>query len=217
MPYKAIIFDLDGTLVHTKPDYRYLVVRKTLRDLGTAASKEHIDLMWFGTNRSDVVRRYFNVEPEKFWKLYRCYDTAELRKQYVELYGDVDFIQELRKKGFKTGIFTGAPEEIASLEIGMLGEEKFDAIVNARSSLGITPKPSPHGLLECLNKLKIDKNEAMCVGNADEDIVAAKEAGVFDVLLLRGEYELHKVKPSLTVNSLYELRTHIGIAEPKLK
>ena len=32
--YKLVVFDLDGTLVHTTAEYRYFVVPQTLKDLG---------------------------------------------------------------------------------------------------------------------------------------------------------------------------------------
>jgi phosphoglycolate phosphatase-like HAD superfamily hydrolase len=133
-------------------------------------------------------------------------DDVEFRKKQTKLYNDVDFIQEIRDKGYKTGIVTGAPPHIASLEIGMLGGENFDAVVIASSRMGIIPKPHPHGIEECLSMLEISNNEAMYVGNAEEDVISAKNANVYDVLLLRGEHEFPDIDPSLTIHSLYELR-----------
>ena len=83
------------------------------------------------------------------------------------MYDDVDFIQDLRKKGYKTGIVTGAPIHIASLEINMLGKHNFDAIVIADNVNWIKPKPHPHGLHECLTLLKSKEEEAVYIGNAD--------------------------------------------------
>ena len=49
MVYKAVIFDLDGTLVHTMPEYRYKIVGQTVRDLGAKSSHHLIDKFWFQT------------------------------------------------------------------------------------------------------------------------------------------------------------------------
>lgn len=211
MVYKAVIFDLDGTLVHTMPEYRYQIVGKTLRDLGVTSSNNYIDKFWFEARRDEVIKEQFGLDLELFWKTYRRHDTTELRKQFTKLYDDVDFIQELRQNDYKTGIVTGAPIHIASLEIGMLGEENFDAIVTAHISNRIKPKPHPHGLEECLNLLGIQRNEAVYVGNADEDIITAKNAQVFDVLIVRGEHEFPEINPSLTIHSLYDLRQPLRI------
>jgi len=206
MDYNTFIFDLDGTLVHTTPEYRYQIVGQTLSDLGKSSSQQNIDRFWFEARRDEVIREQFGLEPSLFWITYSGYDTTELRAQFTKLYDDVDFIQELKQRGFKTGIVTGAPVHIASLEIGMLGEKQFDGIVIANSANGIQPKPHPHGLEECLSLIGASSDKSIYVGNADEDVETAKNAGVYDVLLVRGEHEFPEINPSLRIHSLYELR-----------
>jgi FMN phosphatase YigB (HAD superfamily) len=66
------------------------------------------------------------------------------------------------------------------------------------------------GTNKCLNFLGIKKSESMFVGNGEEDIIA-RNAQVFDVLLKRGEYEFTDIQPSLTINSLYDLRNLLEI------
>ncbi|MDD5191564.1 MAG: HAD family hydrolase [Candidatus Nanoarchaeia archaeon] len=204
--YNAFIFDLDGTLVHTLPEYRYTIVGQTLRDLGVSPQNELIDRFWFEARRGDIVTDNWGLSLDTFWSLYRKYDTTELRKKLTKVYDDVSYVQELKKAGFKTGIVTGAPLHIAELEIDMLGKENFDAIVVAHRVNGFKPKPHPHGLEECLGLLKSQKEGAVYIGNADEDVETAKNAKVFDVLLDRGEHKFPTINPSLTIHSLYELR-----------
>ncbi|HLD06132.1 MAG TPA: HAD family hydrolase [Candidatus Nanoarchaeia archaeon] len=211
MGYEAVIFDLDGTLVHTAPEYRYQIVGQTLQDLGTTSSRHDIDRFWFEARRDAIIKECFGLEPEKFWEVYRKHDTMGLRRQFTRLYDDVGFIKELRRDGYKTGIVTGAPMHVASLEIGMLGEGDFDGVVIAQISNGIQPKPHPHGLESCLELLRVDKSKAVYVGNADEDVATAKNAQVYDVLLVRGEHDFPDVNPSLRIHSLYELRQLLGL------
>lgn len=209
MKYKTVIFDLDGTLVHTAPEYRYKLLEKIFKDLRTKSNNKDIDKFWFETERDKIIERYFGLEPKLFWEKYRKYETVELRKKFVKLYDDVDFIKELRQNGFKIGIVSGAPEHIANLEIEMLGKENFDAVVITHN--GIKVKPNPEGLEKCLNFLGVQKSESIFVGNGKEDIMAAKNAQVFDVLIRRGEYEFNNIQPSLSINSLYELRKLLRI------
>ncbi len=205
MGFKAAVFDLDGTLVHTASEYRYSVVNKTLSELGCASTKEAVNKFWFGADRDEIIKKYFNANPPEFWSIFKKYDLPEIRKEFTKPYGDIDFIEKLRKKRIKTGIVTGAPMDIASLEIAMIGKNLFDAIIIAQNSRGIKPKPHPHGLEECLAMLFVEKTEAVYIGNSDEDILTAKNAGVFDVFVLRNEDAKSTVKPSLIVRSLYEL------------
>lgn len=111
----------------------------------------------------------------------------------------------LKNQGYKTGIVTGAPLHIAELEINMLDRKNFDAIVVAHILNGYTPKPHPQGLEKCLNFLESSKQRSVYIGNADEEILTARNAGVFDTLIDRGEHEFPEIKPSLTICSLYDL------------
>jgi len=97
MGYEAVVFDLDGTLVHTAPEYRYLVVGQTLRDLGVVSSNHNVDRYWFEARRDRIIQEQFGVEPEQFREILGKYDAVELRRKFTKAYDDVDFIQELRQ------------------------------------------------------------------------------------------------------------------------
>lgn len=205
MKYKAIIFDLDGTLVHTIPEYRYKLVGKLLADLGLSASYKDIDRFWFEGDRDTIISDRFGVEPKRFWKLFRVNDNKDIRLQHTRTYNDITAIHRLREKGFTTGIVTGAPTHIAELEIRLIGESYFNSIVCAHEDNGFRIKPDPHGLIECMDRLGVSNNEAVYVGNADEDIQAAKNAKVLDILIDREEHIISGVEPTFRIKSLNEI------------
>ncbi|MBW6451500.1 MAG: HAD family hydrolase [DPANN group archaeon] len=204
MGFNTFIFDLDGTLVHTRDEYRYDVVRKTLQDIGVEYNHELVDHVWFGTHR-DILLKNAGINPDLFWNSFTNYDTVAFRKPFIELYNDISIINQLRKYGHTIGIVTGAPEEIALMELGLIGINKFDHIVIARDEHGINYKPDPHGINECIRLCGADKTKTMYVGNGSEDVIAAKAAGVLDILINRDEHDLDDVSPSVILNSLYEL------------
>lgn len=206
MKYKAIIFDVDGTLVYTPPEYRYKLVGEVLKEFGITASEKSIDRFWFEGDRDNIIKTCFSLEPEIFWEVLKKQELSELRRQSTKVYDDVGFISELRQRGYKTGIVTGAPPYVVAINLDFVGKSNFDAVVLASGSNGIKPKPHPQGLEICLSLLGVQRNEAVYIGNADEDIRAAKNAQVFDILLLRGEHKFPDINPSLTVHSLYDLR-----------
>jgi len=210
MIYKVALFDLDGTLVYTEPKHRYLLVGKILRTLGVSSDKRYIDMFWFETKRNDIIREYFKVDPVLFWATFKKFDNIRLRERYTKPYEDVRFLRELKNNGTKTGLITGAPPHIATLEIGLLGFE-FDAMVIAHTSNGIKPKPHPHGIEECLSILSMNKEDAVYIGNAEEDVLTAKAAGVMDIMMERGDYHFPNVEPSIRINSLFALRPYFGL------
>jgi phosphoglycolate phosphatase-like HAD superfamily hydrolase len=212
MAFRAVIFDLDGTLVRTEKEYRIRTVRAALKELGiTDFSPKAVDRFWFGLDREKTIKKEFCIEPERFWGVFRKYDKIDMRKKFTKPYGDAGFIPKIREAGLRTGIVTGAPLKIAEMETEMLGKQNFDVIVIAQRSNGITPKPHPHGLEECLNLLGIENRQAMHVGNAEEDVITAQKAGVLDVLIDRGDHKIEiRTRPSVTINSLYELEKIIS-------
>ncbi len=96
MNYEAIIFDLDGTLVYSLPEYRYTVVGKVLKELGKESSSKDIDRFWFEARRDDIVTNNFGLPIEEFWSTYRRFDTVELRKKLTKPYEDVEVIKKSR-------------------------------------------------------------------------------------------------------------------------
>jgi len=188
------------------PEYRYKILGDTLKELNSKGTKKQIDRFWFESNRNYLIKNEFKAEPGKFWDIFESYNTVELRKQFTNVYEDVAFLDELKEKEIKLAVVTGSPSHITDFEISLIGKEKFDAIVMAHVQHGIRPKPHPHGILECLKLLKAKSYEAFFVGNSDEDTDSAKHAGVFDIFIDRGEYPFPHIKPSLRINTLYDLR-----------
>jgi len=201
----GIVFDLDGTLVYTKPKYRYLVVGNTLNELGIKSTKDIIDRFWFESDRNKIIQEHFLIDYNIFWNEFRIWDNVELRKNFTYPYKDTEVINEIRNNGVKTGILTGAPIDIRDMEI-RLTNQKFDAIISANYINGIKEKPNPEGLLKCLEEMKIKKENATIVGNGLEDIEVGRNAGVFTILVNRRSHKSQNACPDLEVKSLYKLR-----------
>ncbi len=209
MEYEAFIFDLDGTLVETTAKGRYAIIGGVLNELGVTASNADIDAFWFGLDRAGTVKKRFGVEPALFFDVYHKHDTVETRGPHVKPYEDVGIVQSLKVRGYKTGIVSGVMRAIAEHERGLIGHEHFDITVLARTSEGSMPKPHPHGLVECLKMLGVQPQNSIYVGNAEEDVLMARAAGVHDVLIDRDEHT-HKTEASMVIRSLYELSSLFG-------
>lgn len=209
--YKAIIYDLDGTLVKTNEEYILNVVGRTFTDLGCIPCPKRINDFWYGNDRDQMIKEVLKVCPIKFREVLGKYDTPNSRKNAAILYSDVYVVKELKKNGYKQGIVTGAPKSIADMHIELLGPENFDQIIIQRPDNGLVWKPDPIGIEQCLKKIGVEPQAAIYIGNAEEDVIAAKNAGVLDVLIERGEYSFKEPKPSLKIKKLYDLRDMLKI------
>ena len=204
---EVVIFDLDGTLVYTRPEHRDMVVGETLVEWRRDYSMKEIDDFWFGSEevRSKIITEKWNLDTEgEFWPTFRKYDTTELRKEHTQPYPDAEILSELKNKGIKTGIVTSAPEHILNLETGMLNH-KFDAVVRAQPDSGFQKKPHPQALLRCFDLLGVSKDRGCYVGNSPEDMLMAKNAGTPGMFVIR-DYDYGKVESDLAIYSLQPLK-----------
>ncbi len=221
--YEAFIFDLDGTLVYTPFELRHKLLKKPLGRSGihpdpeSTEYKERVNRFWFGYNRDNTLGQWGikgGDELSRFWRIYRKGDKIRLRRKYARPYEDVGFIQELRERGKKTGVVTGAPEHIVDFYFRkLLDREWFNSVVIAGSE-EVRPKPEPYVIERCIEALGVGKESVIYIGNSEEDMLTGSAAGVTTVLVDRGECSVYEQKPDMDVLSLWELEMFFGTGRP---
>lgn len=194
---KAVIFDLDGTLVVSTVDF--LKFRKRLLDYIRAkgADMRDYDLSQMiavmiskfeaEMRRKDVpaetVDRYLN-DIEQFL------NEIELERidETVQMPGAESLLKALKKKDVKIGILTrGCPEYAEkALKISRL-DRYIDVVVARDRRSGIPPKPSALSAQEILRRLGVGKDEAVMVGDYSIDFICARDAGVRFIGMASGE------------------------------
>jgi len=199
---KAIIFDLDGTLVYTTKECRLYLLRKTFQYFRKDFSDEELDALWFGHGRSEKLEKW-GIDKHKFWDIFNNKKMVKYRLKNTSAFDDVDCLKELKDKGIKLAIHTGAPPYTAQKEIALL-PGVFDVVRIADPTSNTKSKPAPDGVYEILEELGLEKKDAIYVGNSDEDILTTKNAGIFSVLVDRKEHK-HDLVPDRTIESLHEL------------
>lgn len=188
--YRHISFDLDGTLVHTVPEYRHRVVPRVVAGLGGVIHDDHsVDRFWFEPNRNETIRREFALEPEVFWPLFRKIDTIEERSSHTHPYEDsARALHTLKTQGKTVSILTGAPHWIAEMEIEKLNGAPHDFHISLIQGK-FKNKPDPESFRHALQQLRMNPSETVYIGNAGEDAAYAKNAGVDFMYLERKEHE----------------------------
>jgi HAD superfamily hydrolase (TIGR01509 family) len=215
---RALIFDLDGTLVDTV----YAHVLAWHRVLGEAdmhvpAWKIHRLIGMSGGLLTRAAAHEIGRElPEE--------EVERLQKRHGEVYrevlpdrrplpGAVELLRHLQREHIAYGIATSGKREDVKPSLAALGVPANVAVVD-RSDVK-RAKPEPDLFLACQEKLKVRPEECYVVGDAVWDLLAARRAGMLGVGLLSGGYgeaELSQAgtyrvydDPAELLGSLYQL------------
>ena len=188
---RALIFDLDGTLVDTV--YAHVFAwQRALLEFGSPVDGWRIHRrigmsggLHIRAAAREVGRPIAENEAEalqrRHGELYR-----ELLPERRPLPGAAELLDELRGEGLVHGIATSGrrPEIDASLEA--LGVPEGTVVV-ARGDVS-RAKPEPDLFLTCAERLGADPADCYVVGDAVWDLLAARRAGMLSVGLLSGGY-----------------------------
>jgi phosphoglycolate phosphatase len=174
MTLKAVIFDLDQTLIDSKDSHLAALVDGLERE-GWSTKLEWV----YGLTAEELLRHNFKNMPEEVVeKVVRR--KKMVLKNYLGLLkvlpGAKDLLDFLKGNGIKLVLITNnSHKEIDALleRIGL--KSYFDDIVGKEDA---EPKPSPHPIIKAMHDLNPPLEETMFVGDSDADISAAKAAGV---------------------------------------
>src|SRR5215211_4549344 len=127
---RAVVFDLDGTLVDTTGLILNIYV-ETIRLLGGAEVTTDDVLSNFNIGPTPVVLEYFlgrPIAPQDLDAYYIAYEAAISRLQPFP--GVTSMLRQLRRAGYRLGLFTSATRRAVSLVLPKTGlDGHFKAIV----------------------------------------------------------------------------------------
>ena len=173
MKYEAIIFDIDGTLLDTIAMNMYPLMRIIEEELGEKRT-------------FDEVKHCFSMSGKQTLDhLGIDYDTVYPRwVQYVNEYeegakpfeGIEELLIQLKSLGYRLGICSSKKRAQYEIDMPKAWEVYFEAMVLEEDCP--EHKPSPLPLLTVLDKMNIQKQQAIYVGDALGDGLCCQAAGV---------------------------------------
>lgn len=180
--YRAVIFDLDGTLLDTLDDLTKAVNDSlALHHLPLRSRQEIRDFVGNG-----VARLISRAVPEGTADRLTTAVLSDFKEFYTRCYRDrtrpydgiPSLLEELRRRGIRTGIvsnkFDAAVKDLSSHYFPSL----IEVAVGEREAEGIRKKPAPDTLLLAMAQLEVLPRETLYVGDADTDILTARAAEV---------------------------------------
>jgi len=188
---RALIFDLDGTLVDTVYGH-VLTWQRALEEAGLPIEgwKIHRRIGMSGGLFARAVAREVGrpIDADQAEAIQRRHGELfrELLPVRRSLPGAVELLAELREANVAHGIATSGrrPEIDASLEALGVGPE---TVVIERGDV-VRAKPEPDLFITCAERLGVPAPESYVVGDAVWDLLAARRAGMLSVGLLSGGY-----------------------------
>lgn len=212
---KAILFDLDGTLLNTLDDIKnsvnYMLKKHGFKERTLDEIRSFV-----GDGAKQMIDRSIGfTEPKE--QVLECLSTyeahyeihkADLTKPYDGVY---DLLNQLKEKDIRLAVVSNKPMPQVIPLIEGLFPGYFEVILGETSEL--KRKPSPEMLFYAIEALKLSKEDVLFVGDSDVDMQTAINANVDAIAVLwgfRDETVLKKYQPKYIVNHPKEILTIIN-------
>ena len=168
---KAIIFDLDGTLIHSAPDIQF-ASNAALRTINRDPLDIETIISFIGNGSEVLVDRFVEftgggsetLKRKVFTTFMNVYEenVTTLTKPYP---GVIDALSGFKARGIKLGICTNKPNDLANKP----------------------KKPDPYLLKSCVNAMECNLDEIAYVGDSTIDFDTAMNASI-NFYLFSGGY-----------------------------
>ena len=203
---RAVLFDLDGTLLDSAPDM--LATANLLRDRHGLPSMllEQIRPQVSKGSRAMLAAAFPHlpaIETEAMVPQFLQAYLDELGKHSV-LFNDIEaMLVALETAGTAWGIVTNKPEYLARDILPQLGWETRCAVLIGGDTLA-EKKPHPLPLLVAAERMGFDASQCVYVGDDERDIQASRAAGMPSIAALWGYRQQHENPTEWGANVLLE-------------
>ena len=180
---KAVIFDMDGTVLNTIDDIHGAVNHALRLKHLEEKTVEEVKLA-VGNGARKLIERIcptsFSLEElDEVFHLYQNYYDKHNQDLTGPYDGILELLQLLKQKGFKLGVVSNKFEHLVQGLNHEVFRQLFD--VSIGEVKGIPIKPAPDMLYKALHLLGVEKDEAMFVGDSEVDIDTATNASIKSV------------------------------------
>ncbi len=211
---KAIVFDLDGTLLNTLDDLRdstnYALTQCGFPERSLAEVRRFV-----GNGILKLIERAVpeNTAPPEITECYELFCEHykhNMENKTAEYDGISDMLCALYEAGYKMAIVTNKADFAAQVLCKRLFGDYVKTVVGSVDSR--PNKPAPDGVYYALAEMQTTKEEAVFVGDSEVDILTAKNAGIDAVGVLwgfRNLSDLQKAGVQKTVSDTEELKKYL--------
>ena len=210
MTIRAIVFDASGTFLNdiypvwkaTSDAYAALGI-DSIGTLEEFKAKIKLPISEFHKSNGIPLDLIPEVD-KKFRESYPQYSSC------VGIFSEVkDVLQELKKKKFVLGVASNIPSTFLREHLTNFDISSYFDVITGQEDCD-EQKPSPKPIVCTVEKLGVNPQEAMFIGDMEEDIIAGKGANAVTAAIVRDEgyhprWRLERQKPDFIISDLREL------------
>ncbi|MBQ3706357.1 MAG: HAD-IA family hydrolase [Clostridia bacterium] len=208
---KAVLFDLDGTLLDTLDDLTD-AVNATMRVFGYPEHTKAAVRSYVGNGVTRLMELVLpgGAEDENFEEataVYRRIYAAHSEEKTRPYDGIAECVGTLARCGIKTAVVSNKPDE-TTVRLTKKWFPEIHAAAGENEAAGIRRKPAPDMVLRAMAALGVTPEETVYVGDSEVDLLTAKNAGLPCISVLwgfRDREELAAAGASVLIGTPQEL------------
>ncbi len=210
MDIRAVIFDLDGTLVGAPTPFSEIKERLRERLLEMGISEELLGGLTPMYETLLKVSEKTGIEFEKLHSIQVELEVERMKESFL-FEGAREVLEYLKEKGVKLALVTRSSRKATLLALEKNDIAKYFDVVIAREDVKPEDlKPNPGQVQKALSDLNVPPEKAIVVGDHGYDVLAAKGAGALSVLVKghnsgRMSFSV-EAEPNFEVLNLIELK-----------
>lgn len=173
---KAALFDLDGVVFNTEP--QYTIFWGGIFD-EYYPGNDHLADKIKGSTLVQIYDKYFADKSEEQAKITRRLDEFETKMQFNYIPGFVDYVKKLHKEGVKTAIVTSSNKMKMQAVYAQRPEVKeyFDAILTSEDFS--ESKPSPDCYLKAAARFGFDAKDCTVFEDSFNGLKSGRASGAY--------------------------------------
>ena len=175
---KALLFDLDGTLLDTSCGILESV-KFTIQELSLPTLPEEVMLRFVGPPIQNSLMEYCGLDMQ------RAQEAANVFRDYyrqsalfkARLYdGILDLLNTLRRKQIVIGVATYKREDYAIKLLSHFGIDRYCSVMHGADNENKFSKGDIVSM--CCKELQVDTSDIVLIGDTEHDALGAQKAGI---------------------------------------
>lgn len=214
---KAVIFDLDGTLLNTLDDLADST-NYALSRFGYPTRTIDEVRQFVGNGVAKLIERAIpegknNPNFEKCLAIFKENYAQNMYNKTAPYNGIIEMLSNLKSKGIKIAVVSNK-FDLAVKELCKKYFEGFiDFAAGENEAQGIKKKPAPDTVISVLNEFNFASEDAVYVGDSDVDIMTAKNSKMSCISVtwgFRDEKFLLENGATILINAPSEIYNHLA-------